>query len=128
MNKRKRVALIKHRRKAKKLEVKRKALLLASGGAVKPVVKAAPKKEKEMPKPVKALADILKPKKTAPAKKAPVKKEKVEAEKKPEIAEKVEKPKKAAPKKKTGEASETTTAKPESPKKAASRKKKTEES
>ncbi len=128
MNKRKRVALIKHRRKAKKLETKRKALLLASGGAVRPVVKAAPKKEKEMPKPVKALAEILKPKETAPAKKAPVKKEKVEAVKKPEVAEKVEKPKKAVIKKKTEAAPETSAAKSESPKKATSRKKKPEAS
>jgi hypothetical protein len=128
MNKRKRVALMKHRRKAKKLEAKRKAYVLASGGIVKPVVKAAPKKEKEMPKPVKALADILKPKEAAPVKKAPAKKEKVEVVKKPEVAEKAEKPKKAPARKKAEAAPETAAAKPESAKKATSRKKKTEES
>jgi hypothetical protein len=127
MNKRKKVAILKHRRKRKKLELKRKALVLASGGTIKPVIKAAPKKEKEMPKPVKALADILKPKEAAPAKKAPVKKGKVEAEKKPEVAGKVEKPKKAPAKKKTEAATESKAAKVESPKKVVSRKKKTEE-
>ncbi len=70
MNKRKKMAIIKHRRKRKKQELRRKALNLASGAANKPIIKAAAKKEIEIPKPVKALADMLKPKEAAPAKKA----------------------------------------------------------
>jgi hypothetical protein len=70
MNKRKKMAILKHRHKRKRSEERRKALLVASGGAAKPVFKAAPKKEKELPKPVKALADILKQKEAKPVHKA----------------------------------------------------------
>jgi len=124
MNKRKKMAIIKHRRKRKKLELRRKALNLASGAANKPTIKAAVKKEIEIPKPVKALADILKPKEAAPAKKPAVKKpEPVKAE----AAEKAEKTKKAPAKKKASPASgSTTSAKAAAPKKAVSRKKKPE--
>lgn len=126
MNKRKRVAIFKHRVKKKKLEERRKALLLASGGTIKPVVKAAPKKEKEMPKPVKALADILKPKETAPVKKAAPKKEKVETVKAEPAANQ---PKKAPVKKKnTEDTGAIADEKAEAPKKAAVKRKKAETS
>ena len=78
MNKRKKMAIIKHRRKRKKFEERRKALSLLAGSQ-RPVVKEPVKKEKDMPKPVKAIVDILKPKEAPAAKKAAPKKEKPEA-------------------------------------------------
>ena len=119
------MAIIKHRHKRKKFEERRKALNLASGITNKPAVKAA-KKEIEIPKPVKALADILKPKEVVAVKKPAVKKEKPEPVK-AVAAEKVEKPKKAPARKKASPASGSTTpAKEAAPKKAATRKKKPE--
>lgn len=124
MNKRKRVAILKHRRKAKKLEEKRRASLIGSGGVSRPAVKVAPKKEIAIPKPVKALADILKPKEAVVAKKPATKKAA------PEKAEPVEKATKAlVRKKKTEPVDETTsTAQADSSKKARAKKKKTESS
>jgi hypothetical protein len=78
MNKSKKMAIVKHRRKRKKMEERRKALALLSGGANKTALKTAVKKEIEIPQPVKALADMLKPKKAAAAKKPVAKKEKTE--------------------------------------------------
>ena len=93
MNKRKKMAILKHRHKRKRAEERKKALLIASGGTFKPVVKVAPKKEKELPKPVKALADMLKPKKAKPVHKATPAKEKAAPAKKAAVAAKPEKAK-----------------------------------
>jgi hypothetical protein len=129
MNKRKKVAIMKHRHKKKRAELRRKGLILASGGTIKPMIKVAPKKEKEMPKPVKALADMLKPKEASQIKKAtPPKKEKASVEKKiVETAESTEKVKKPLVRKKKSETVEPSPAKKE-PKKTAARKKKPDSS
>lgn len=117
MNKRKRVAILKHRHKAKKLEEKRRALV--SGGVNRPAVRVAPKKEMEMPKPVKALAEILKSKEAVVAKKPATKK-----------AEPVEKVTKAPVRKKKPEPVDeaTPTAQTDSSKKIRVKKKKPESS
>ena len=126
MNKSKRMAIVKHRRKRKKLEAKRKALVLASGTANKPAVKTAVKKEIEIPQPVKALADMLKPKKAAAAKKPAAKKEKTKTVK-AAAPKKAEKPKKAVvAKKPVAKKEKPETVKAAAPKKAASQKKKPE--
>jgi hypothetical protein len=100
MNKSKRNALMKHRKKAKKLEERQKAIAKQLG---------LPAQPKQQPRPK---TEILKPvveEKAQPVKKAPAK-PRVEAEKKPKVekpaAEKAAAPvekKAAAPKKKAEE-------------------------
>lgn len=119
------MAILKHRRKRKKLEEKRKALLFASGTAVKPLIKTAHKKE--IAKPVKVLTEVLKPKKeeATTGKKTVTGKEKIETT----VLEAVEKVTKRAPtrKKKTEVAVEVAQEINTEPvKKRASRKKKPE--
>lgn len=133
MNKRKKVAIMKHRHKKKRAELRKKAVLIAAGSIIKPAVKVTPQKEKEMPKGVKALADMLKPKEPSPVKKTVSKKEKPAPEKTAEAtkkvgAEKIEKPKKPVVRKKKTETEETTASQTGEPKKAPARKKKTETS
>ena len=127
MNKRKKMAIIKHRRKRKKFEVRRKALSLLAGSQ-RPVVKEPVKQEKEMPKPVKAIVDLLKPKAATAAKKVAPKKEKPVAVKKVEAVEKADKSKKAPVKAKKTEAAVKPKAaeKAEAPKKTAVKKGKPE--
>ncbi len=122
MNKTKRMAILKHRRKRKKLEEKRKALLLASGTGVNRTVH-----KKEIAKPVKAITEILKPKKegTPAVKKTGTGKEKIETA----VLEAVEKVTKKVParRKKTEVAVEVSQeVKTEAVKKRTSRKKKPE--
>lgn len=131
MNKTKRMAIMKHRRKKKKEEEKKKALMLSSAG-VGPAVKVALKEEREVPKPVKALAGILKPKESrgGAVRKAAPKKQKVEAEKKTsvqveEAGKPGEKVRKTSGRKKTETIAKADIEQPEV-KKTAARKKKAE--